>query len=137
MLPFEDGAFVETECCNCFAVPKVNTRRQEQMNTISFNNKVSTPREKMLQDLKHKETNGNDSIDSDNADTVTPNIPLPPSLEIKAGSEISILDIQKNLKNLYDYNMMLREKLVITQSAIHALTSKASSSSSSSNQRQQ
>lgn len=50
--------------------------------------------------------------------------------EMRPGSEISIAEIQENLKNLYEYNMMLHEKLVSTQSTIHALTSKDSASSS-------
>ncbi|KAA8538913.1 hypothetical protein F0562_025605 [Nyssa sinensis] len=55
-------------------------------------------------------------------------LPPPPSLEFKAGSEINMSDIQKNIQDLYEYNAMLREKLVATQSTLHALTIKASSS---------
>lgn len=48
--------------------------------------------------------------------------------EFRAGSEISATDIQKNLQNLYEYNVMLMENMNIAQSMINALTSKASSS---------
>lgn len=36
-------------------------------------------------------------------------------------------DIQKNFQRLYDYNMMLRDKLVVTQSSLHALAAMSTS----------
>ena len=48
--------------------------------------------------------------------------------EFKAGSEISMSDIKKNFQSLYEYNVMLREKLVSTESMLQSLTTKASSS---------
>ncbi|KAK7340342.1 hypothetical protein VNO77_21044 [Canavalia gladiata] len=54
-------------------------------------------------------------------------IPPPPSLEFKGGSEMDMSDIQKNLKNLYEYNAMLREKLLATQSLLHSSSSGHSS----------
>lgn len=54
-------------------------------------------------------------------------IPPPPSLEIKGGSGMDMSDIQKNLKNLYEYNVMLREKLLAAQALLHASSSKNSS----------
>lgn len=48
--------------------------------------------------------------------------------EIKPGSELSASEIQKNLQNLYEYNVMLREELIVAQSMLHTLTSKASAS---------
>ncbi|KAI3517846.1 hypothetical protein L1887_17066 [Cichorium endivia] len=128
LLPLEDKAFVEKECCNCFAVPK--RRKQARTDNINFNTKVTTQSEKVVHNMNCKdEKNGNCSMHSNNADTPQHDIPLPPSLEIMPGSEISIPEIQKNLKNLYEYNVMLREQLVSTRSAIRALTSKASASS--------
>ncbi|KAM7270346.1 hypothetical protein ACFE04_029560 [Oxalis oulophora] len=50
--------------------------------------------------------------------------PLPP-LELKGGSELNANDIQRNFQQLYDYNMMLHDKLVATQSLIHSLTAKS------------
>ncbi|KAL7215564.1 hypothetical protein ACSBR1_027674 [Camellia fascicularis] len=55
-------------------------------------------------------------------------LPPPPSLEFKSGSEISMSDIKKNFQSLYEYNVMLRERLVTAQSMIQSLTTKASSS---------
>ncbi|CAK9168393.1 unnamed protein product [Ilex paraguariensis] len=55
-------------------------------------------------------------------------LPPPPSLEFKADSEIRMADLQKHLQSLYEYNVMLREKLIATQSLLHALTRRASSS---------
>ncbi|GMI88747.1 hypothetical protein like AT5G16520 [Hibiscus trionum] len=54
-------------------------------------------------------------------------IPPPPPLELKSGSEIELSDIQKNFQRLYDYNVMLREKFIATQSLLHDLTTKTSS----------
>ena len=48
--------------------------------------------------------------------------------EFKAGSEISMSDINKNFQSLYDYNVMLRERLVSAQCMLQSLTMKASSS---------
>ncbi|KDP23302.1 hypothetical protein JCGZ_23135 [Jatropha curcas] len=62
-------------------------------------------------------------------------IPLPPSLaniEFKGGSEVDISDIQKNLQNLYNYNVVLREKLLATQTLLHNMASKSSTSLSES-----
>ncbi|XP_061357388.1 uncharacterized protein LOC133301725 [Gastrolobium bilobum] len=54
-------------------------------------------------------------------------IPPPPSLECKGGSEMDMSDIQKNLKNLYEYNAMLREKLLAAQSLLQSSSSRHSS----------
>ena len=48
--------------------------------------------------------------------------------EFKAGSEVNISDIQKNLQALCDYNIMLREKLVAAQSMLNDLMTKGSTS---------
>ncbi|KAJ0547132.1 hypothetical protein HanIR_Chr08g0368671 [Helianthus annuus] len=141
---FEDGVSVDMPSCNCFPVPKggpssaFHQKKQIRMDTISFNNKVSTPSDKVLRDVNYQEEhNGNvkSSSDVDPQVMATDDIPLPPSLEMN-GIEISIPEIQKNLKNLYEYNMMLREKLVSTRSTIHALTSNSSASSSDQKQHQ-
>ncbi|OMO89263.1 hypothetical protein COLO4_19830 [Corchorus olitorius] len=50
-------------------------------------------------------------------------LPPPPPLELKSGPELELSDIQKNFQRLYDYNVMLREKFVATQSLLHALSS--------------
>lgn len=47
--------------------------------------------------------------------------------ELEAGSEMEISDIQKNLSSLYEYNVMLREKLVAAQLLLHALEKKSAS----------
>ncbi|EOY09974.1 Uncharacterized protein TCM_025345 [Theobroma cacao] len=53
-------------------------------------------------------------------------IPAPPPLEFKSGSQIELSDVEKNFQRLYDYNVMLREKFVATQSLLRALASKSS-----------
>ncbi|KAL5538696.1 hypothetical protein UlMin_044464 [Ulmus minor] len=52
-------------------------------------------------------------------------IPPPPTLELKDGSEMDMSDIQKNLKSLYEYNFMLREKFLATQSLLNELATKS------------
>ncbi|KAK7394685.1 hypothetical protein VNO78_15220 [Psophocarpus tetragonolobus] len=54
-------------------------------------------------------------------------IPPPPSLEIKVGSEMDLSDIQKNIKILYEYNVMLRDKLLATQSLLNSSSSRHTS----------
>ncbi|XP_022718530.1 uncharacterized protein LOC111276872 isoform X2 [Durio zibethinus] len=56
-------------------------------------------------------------------------IPPPPPLELKSGSEIELSDIQKNFQRLYDYNVMLRDEFVATQSLLRALDAKSPSPS--------
>ncbi|PRQ41567.1 hypothetical protein RchiOBHm_Chr3g0448231 [Rosa chinensis] len=53
-------------------------------------------------------------------------IPPPPSLELKDPAEMDMSDVQKNLKSLYEYNVMLREKLVEAQSFFHSLATNSS-----------
>ncbi|KAL0843180.1 hypothetical protein Bca101_016425 [Brassica carinata] len=60
-------------------------------------------------------------------------IPPPPSMEFgegSSGSEVDAVDIKKKFQLLYDYNVLLREKLLDTHSLLNALGAKASSSSS-------
>ncbi|KAL1213069.1 hypothetical protein V5N11_001073 [Cardamine amara subsp. amara] len=60
-------------------------------------------------------------------------IPPPPPMEFieeSSGSEMDAIDIKKKFQLLYDYNVLLREKLIDTQSLLNALATKASSSSS-------
>lgn len=52
--------------------------------------------------------------------------------ELKDASEMDMSDVQKNLRSLYEYNVMLREKLVATQSMFHSLATKSSSSATES-----
>ncbi|XP_062084211.1 uncharacterized protein LOC133790556 isoform X2 [Humulus lupulus] len=53
------------------------------------------------------------------------NIPLPPTLDLKDSSEMDMSDVQKNLKCLYEYNVMLREKFLSVQSTLHELATKS------------
>lgn len=48
--------------------------------------------------------------------------------ELKDASEMDMSDVQKNLRSLYEYNVMLREKLIATQSLFHSLPTNSSSS---------
>lgn len=53
-------------------------------------------------------------------------LPPPPSLEYKAGSEIDLSDMKRNLDHLREYNVMLREKFMATHSVLEALIMNAS-----------
>ncbi|XP_022149823.1 uncharacterized protein LOC111018164 [Momordica charantia] len=48
-------------------------------------------------------------------------IPPPPSIEFSDSSDIDMFDILKNMKSLYEYNVILREKLLSTQSEVRAI----------------
>lgn len=120
--------------------------------TISFNTKVSIPDEKKFSQEKGEargvaccfgnsgsipverissqvaQNEGSGDVKYEKEKVTNNDIPLPPSLEIKPGSELSASEIQKNLQNLYEYNVMLREELIVAQSMLHTLTSKASAS---------
>lgn len=47
---------------------------------------------------------------------------LPPLCEMKADSDIDMSDLRREFHNLYEYNTMLRDKLVHAQSMLDALT---------------
>ncbi|KAI4374033.1 hypothetical protein MLD38_012079 [Melastoma candidum] len=55
-------------------------------------------------------------------------IPPPPSLELKSSSDMTMADVQKSLMRLYNYNVLLREKLVSMQSSIHQVAKDSLSS---------
>ncbi|XP_027772315.1 uncharacterized protein LOC107017673 isoform X4 [Solanum pennellii] len=53
-------------------------------------------------------------------------VPPPPLLKLQAADHVSMTNLQKDLQNLYEYNMMLREKLIAAQSMLHSLAIKES-----------
>ncbi|KAJ4968489.1 hypothetical protein NE237_015190 [Protea cynaroides] len=56
-----------------------------------------------------------------NVDTIPPPPPPPPFPEFKSSSGVDISDVQRNLQNLYEYNVLLREKFVAAQSMLQDL----------------
>ncbi|CAM8960135.1 unnamed protein product [Rhodiola kirilowii] len=56
------------------------------------------------------------------------NLPSIPSLELKVGSETDMTKLEKNIQSLVNYNNILRENLIATQSMLHHLTTKSHSS---------
>ncbi|KAI3783771.1 hypothetical protein L1987_42857 [Smallanthus sonchifolius] len=129
-LPHENGNGALTSCCSGILIkPNQNegslSKRKQHIrkDNISFNKKVSIPDDKVSQkewsdDVDNQNANGQQPLCS-----VANDIPLPPSLETESGSETSALEIQKNLQDLYEYNLMLREELILAQSMLHSLTS--------------
>ncbi|XP_021681446.2 uncharacterized protein LOC110665557 isoform X2 [Hevea brasiliensis] len=138
--------------CSCFVAPSVrgngslSSRKrasQRRTDSIHLNRRVSIPSEKSVKGEVFGSTNdvtqhsvglceGDTSQSQPHSITDDNAIPLPPPIEFKGGSELEISDIQKNLQNLYNYNVILREKLLTTQSLLHSLTSKSSTSLSGS-----
>nr|XP_027087118.1 uncharacterized protein LOC113708737 [Coffea arabica]XP_027087126.1 uncharacterized protein LOC113708741 [Coffea arabica] len=86
---------------------------------------------KDVKNVKHDSTVGSNLGEVNKAlpllDGLT--IPPPPALESNASGDVNIADLQKSLQNMYDYNVILRDKLVAAQSILHALSEKKSSPS--------
>ncbi|XWS42916.1 hypothetical protein CRYUN_Cryun16bG0055100 [Craigia yunnanensis] len=135
--------------CGCFMIPSAHgnrssrgggssrKRRQLSNTDVSFSKQVSLPSEKALnheipgstKDKRKHCVGSNDAVTVQHQafshdDDI---IPPPPPLELKSGSEIELSNIQKNFQSLYDYNVMLGEKFVATQSLLRALGAKSSS----------
>ncbi|XVF56492.1 hypothetical protein PTKIN_Ptkin06aG0125500 [Pterospermum kingtungense] len=116
-----------------------SSRKQRQLSNldISFSKQTSLPSEKAIKhditestkDKRKHCVGSNDAVAVQHqafglGDDI---IPLPPAVELKSGSEIELSDVQKNFQRLYDYNIMLREKFLATQSLLNALGAKSSS----------
>ncbi|KAI4350152.1 hypothetical protein L6164_010661 [Bauhinia variegata] len=127
--------------------PSLKRRQQSRMDSISFCKQTSLPASKSLS-CKQLGSSNDGKKDSENIvkqqnicscqdltwsgpreSSATNNnfIPPPPSLGFKDGSEMDMSDIQKNLKSLYEYNVLLREKLMATQSLLQSPSSRHSS----------
>ncbi|XP_022973907.1 uncharacterized protein LOC111472540 isoform X1 [Cucurbita maxima] len=53
-------------------------------------------------------------------------IPPPPTIEFKDSSDIDMFDVLEKIKSLYEYNVILRDKLLATESEIRSLAIKSS-----------
>ncbi|KAJ7978241.1 putative Transmembrane protein [Quillaja saponaria] len=115
-------------------------KQQKRLDSVNFNRKVSTPGKKQStvsekQHLTHSAKQHyigsckdlSQSQQQESFVTDESYIPPPPALEVKDGCEMDMSAIQRNLENLYEYNVMLREKLVAAQSSLHSLSPKSSS----------
>ncbi|XP_052185525.1 uncharacterized protein LOC127797067 [Diospyros lotus] len=130
-------------------LPSEKKSAPEQVNTQScvlksISNRegmVSYPRGELGKDFAVKNETREHLVDMQEGGVLKPQtfpipdnclLPLPPSLEFKAGSEFNLSDVKKNLQSLYDYNVMLRERLVAAESMLQSLTHKSSTSGDSS-----
>ncbi|KAI3762316.1 hypothetical protein L1987_52741 [Smallanthus sonchifolius] len=127
-LPHEDGTGVETS----FSQKCIPEQVQTQGEACHFGNSASIHEKKfscqVLQNEWSDDKNNRNTPRQQPSCSAANGIPLPPLIETKNDSEITALEIQKNMQNLYEYNMMLREELIHAQSMLHSLTSKASAS---------
>ncbi|CAO2832551.1 unnamed protein product [Amaranthus hypochondriacus] len=90
------------------------SRRESSLRAISFDKKVNSTKGTAEKTSSVAAKSLKEDI-----------IPPPPTLpESNGSSTIDMSDIQKSIRNLYDYNVMLRDKLVDTQSTLRALTTK-------------
>ncbi|XP_041020599.1 uncharacterized protein LOC121262267 isoform X1 [Juglans microcarpa x Juglans regia] len=108
----------------------------KKWDSITFNNKHSLPSEPVKREVlgstnvvKQHSVGSSEGVSSEAQaflvadDIITP----PPILELKPSSEMDMSDVHENLRSLYEYNVMLREKLVATQSLLNVLAMKSSS----------
>ncbi|CAN4106374.1 unnamed protein product [Withania somnifera] len=116
----------------------VRGRGSRRLDTISFSRTVGLPSDKFQENAVPPNTKCSkleDIIapDVENvlqapafpaADDIT--VPPPPPLKLQAADHKSMTNLQKDLQNLYEYNMMLREKLIAVQSMLHSLANKES-----------
>ncbi|GAU47058.1 hypothetical protein TSUD_181710 [Trifolium subterraneum] len=134
-------------CCDGFMLHSIHgsgsSRKQRQKSkpsSINLYKKTSLPVNKSLSSIPLQSMNDSNMEKSVGSSRDFPPsqsqesciiddnfIPPPPSLECKGGSEMDMADIQKNLKNLYEYNMMLRDRLLAAQSSLQSSSSNHSS----------
>lgn len=118
----ENNKFSSDGCCACAGGALLRkgeslhkrSLRESSLRAISFDKKDSSCKGMVGKHLSEPAKSFKDD-----------NIPPPPTLpEYNGSSTVDVSDIQKNLQDLYEYNTMLREKLVNTQSMLRALTTK-------------
>ncbi|KAK4797402.1 hypothetical protein SAY86_029728 [Trapa natans] len=138
-----------TNCTGCLhrssgSLHSKTSRRHHSMATTGFNQKTNLSSEEnttsevgqvQLMKTYTVDDGKQHTIGSDVGNTSQPKmysvnggetIPPPPVLEFEAGAEICIADVQKHLMHLYNYNVMMRENLVATQSLLNSLANKSS-----------
>ncbi|GMH07650.1 hypothetical protein Nepgr_009490 [Nepenthes gracilis] len=130
-------------CCTCNMVDSLRKQRslrkkmqqESGLSTISFGEKICPPNETVCSVVKEPSgaVKGEHLIKScvRSASTLPVSMaqdngipPLPPLAEFKSGSSMDMSDIRKNIQDLYEYNAMLREKLVAAQSTLDGLTTR-------------
>lgn len=109
-------------CCGVVKVkssnrPGISDKQSQQtgMEDIHFSKSAKIPSQKALASL--------DSKDDDQTcfKTKALVLPPPPSLEHRDPNEIKVSDLQNDLQKLYEYNVILTEKLTTAQSMISAI----------------
>ncbi|KAL8171818.1 hypothetical protein V2J09_023622 [Rumex salicifolius] len=100
-------------------------RRQQEisLHTISFDKTDRSPEIKGHKEELYLPSNASPrALTNGNR-----NIPPPPLLPDLSSSAIDTFDIQRSLKSLFEYNVMLRDQLAATQSTLDAITSHSES----------
>ncbi|XP_019152650.1 PREDICTED: uncharacterized protein LOC109149371 isoform X2 [Ipomoea nil] len=146
-------------CCTGAALESLHKKgslhkqkEQRRLDTISFSTKVSLPDNKntIIEQTGHqkvahpvsileKRSSSKENIVSEIKDGTGLHFAVgdldlspPPPLEHQGPEQMSMSNLQRNIENLYEYNAMLREKLIAAQSMLHALANKEPPSADSS-----
>ncbi|KAH9607682.1 hypothetical protein KSS87_010945 [Heliosperma pusillum] len=124
----EDADFSTDGCCKCGEPFKKSeslrrrSLRESSLRSITFDKKKNSTTTVKKQ-VKEAERSMNVFVPSLDEDDSIP--PAPTLSEYNGSSMIDASDIRKNLEDLYEYNALLREQLVNTQSMLRTLTSKS------------
>ncbi|KAK9735798.1 hypothetical protein RND81_04G228700 [Saponaria officinalis] len=123
----EDEYFSNSGCCTGGDPFKRNesfqkrSLRESNLLSVSFD-KTTSSESPVKKYVKEPVKSVNVFVPSIHTDDY---IPPPPTVpEFNGNSSVNLSDIQKSLQNLYEYNALLREKLVNTQTTLRALTMK-------------
>ncbi|KAJ8425449.1 hypothetical protein Cgig2_018847 [Carnegiea gigantea] len=116
----EEDNFNSDICCTCVMMDpyKKNESMQKRINWESSLQSTGLKKN----DCSHEKMVASPCFSSAHKDDNIPAPPIPP--DFNGSSSVDGSDIKKNLENLYEYNAMLREKLMNTQSMLNALTMK-------------
>lgn len=128
----------DDSCCTCVSVDPFKKKeslhkrlkRENSLHEIGFGKSGGSPKETVNKNVSEPVKSVNFSVETGSRPLASTHevedIPPPPP-KLDGGSSADMSDIQKNLQNLYEYNTLLRDKLVHTQSMLRALTTKSPS----------
>ncbi|KAJ8422926.1 hypothetical protein Cgig2_012940 [Carnegiea gigantea] len=124
--------------CTCVSVDPFKKKEslhkrlkwENSLHEIGFGKSGGSPKETVNKNVSEPVKSVNFSVETGSrplASTLEVEDIPPPPPKLDGGSSADMSDIQRNLQNLYEYNALLRDKLVHTQSMLRALTTKSPS----------